>query len=66
LIFEILKSKTTLLDVAVENWVHPFVESLSDAVVENLFDGALWIRKFVATAALNIKDLEYIRSTIIA
>lgn len=29
------KSKTTLLDVAVEDWVHPFVESLSDAIVEN-------------------------------
>src|ERR1700722_11207066 len=41
------KSKTTLLDVPVENWIHPFVESLSDAIVENLSDGALCIKRFV-------------------
>jgi transposase len=48
------KSKTTLLDVAVENWVHPFVESLSDAIVENLSDGADWVRKFVSTSTLKV------------
>ncbi len=55
------KSKITLLDVAVENWVHPFVESLSDAIVENLSDGARWIRKFASTAAPKVKDVEYIQ-----
>jgi len=56
------KSKTTLLDVAVENWVHPFVESLSDAIVENLSDGAMWIRKFVSAIDPKIKDVKYIQS----
>ena len=56
------KSKTTLLDVAVENWVHPFVESLSDAIVENLSDGAMWIRKFVSAVDPKIKDVKYIQS----
>lgn len=55
------KSKTTLLGVAVENWVHPFVESLSDAIVENLADGAAWVRKFVGTSQPKVKDVEWIR-----
>ncbi len=55
------KSKTTLLDVAVENWVHPFVESLSDAIVENLSDGAVWVRKFISASTPKVKDVEWIR-----
>ena len=55
------KSKTMLLDVAVENWVHPFVESLSDAIVENLSDGAVWVRNFVSASAPKVKDVEWIR-----
>lgn len=55
------KSKTTLLDVTVENWVHPFVESLSDAIVENLSDGATWVRKFVSASVPTVKDIEWIR-----
>lgn len=30
------KTKTSLLDVEVENWVHPFVESLSDLIINDL------------------------------
>jgi hypothetical protein len=55
------KSKTTLLDIAVENWVHPFVESLSDAIVENLLDGASWVQKFVSASAPKVKDIEWIQ-----
>jgi hypothetical protein len=55
------KSKTTLLGVAVENWVHPFVESLSDAIVENLDEGAQWIRKSVSASAPEIRGVEYIQ-----
>ena len=56
------KSKTVLLDVAVEDWIHPFVESLSDAIVENLYEGAIWVRKFVSSSAPKTKDIEYIQS----
>lgn len=56
------KSKTTLLGIAVQDWVHPFVESLSDIVVENLTEGAIWVRKFMSASAPNAKDIEYIRS----
>lgn len=56
------KSKTMLLDVPVEDWVHPFVESLGDAIVENLVEGAAWIKKFVNSSDHKIKDVEYIQS----
>lgn len=57
------KSKTTLLDIEVKDWVHPFVESLSDAIVENLEEGANWIRKFIEDSALKVKDIEYVHSS---
>lgn len=56
------KSKTMLLDVSVEDWVHPFVESLSDAIVGNLQEGSTWIRKFVGPTAPQVKDIQYIQS----
>lgn len=37
------KAKTTILDVPVENFIHPFVEGLSDKIVENLQEAAQWI-----------------------
>lgn len=56
------KSKTTLLGVAVEDWVHPFVEALSDAIVADLTEGAMWIRKFASACAPQVKDVESIQS----
>ncbi len=56
------KSKTTILGLAVEDWVHPFVESLSDALVGDLSEGALWIRKFVSANSPKIKGIEDIQS----
>ena len=54
------KSKTTLLDVPVENWIHPFVERLSDAIVGTLSEGANWIERLQANADIRIKGLEEI------
>src|SRR5262249_6606562 len=56
------KSNTTLLDVALKDWVHPFVESLSDAIVEDLQEGVIWIERFVSNASIPIKDVAYIES----
>lgn len=55
------KDKTTLLDTPVENWVHPFVESLSDVIVGSLEEGTLYIRQLVLGQYKNVKGLEYIR-----
>lgn len=41
------KKEVTLLGVRVENWVHPFVESLSDAVINDLHEAATWIKTFL-------------------
>lgn len=59
------KSQTTILGVPVHNFVHPFVESLSDKVVENLIEGAEWVRKLISTPSpLAIKGVEHINSAI--
>ncbi len=46
------KTHTRLLDVPVKNWVHPFIESLSDALVENLEEGAEWIKRLISDPSL--------------
>lgn len=55
------KEKTTLLGVEVLDFIHPFVEALSDQIVETLEEGALWIRQ-VMQQSQNIKGVEYIHS----
>ncbi|MGE3954830.1 MAG: hypothetical protein AB7F31_06580 [Parachlamydiales bacterium] len=37
------KGRTSLLDVEVANWVHPFVENLSDKLVDTVEEGAAWL-----------------------
>jgi hypothetical protein len=54
------KSQTTILDVPVENFIHPFVLGLSDQVVETLEEGAQWIRQQKSHS--KIKGFEDIRS----
>ena len=41
------KEEVTLLGVTVKDWVHPFIESLSDAIVENLEEGVEWLKSFL-------------------
>ncbi len=55
------KSRTTILGSTVENWVHPFVESLSDKIVETVTEGAEWIKEMMASS-LPIRGIEYIES----
>lgn len=55
------KSHTTLLDIPVRDWVHPFVESLSDVIVENLEEGAFQINRLKEnSSSLKIKGIEFI------
>lgn len=51
------KDRTTVLDVAVENFVHPFIESLSDKIVENLEEGAKCIHECMSNFN-SIKGIE--------
>lgn len=54
------KDHTTILGVPVANFIHPFVESLSDKIVENLIEGSTWIDYVVSNANVEIKDVQYI------
>lgn len=56
------KSQTTLLGSEVKDWVHPFVESLSDAVVESIADGANWIHRVMTGELKEIKNAAFMES----
>lgn len=57
------KDRTTVLGVAVNNFVHPFVESLSDKIVETLEEGARWIQSVKENPNMEIKGIEFIEKT---
>jgi hypothetical protein len=57
------KSATTILGVPVDNFVHPFVEGLSDQIVENLEEGVKAIQKCL-TGLVSIKGIKHIHSAI--
>lgn len=54
------KDHTTILDVPVANFVHPFVECLSDQIVDNLIEGAKWIDEVISNPLVEIKGVQYI------
>jgi hypothetical protein len=57
------KSQTTILEVVVNNFVHPFVEALSDHIVEDLAEGAQWIEKVIFNSdSIKIKTIDDISS----
>ena len=56
------KTFTTVLDVQVPHFIHPFVESLSDAIVEDLAQAADWVKAVLTDPSIRIKDLEHIHS----
>lgn len=54
------KSLTTILGVTVKDFVHPFVEGLSDKIVADLAEGAQWIRSVMDNPERQIKQVEFI------
>jgi hypothetical protein len=56
------KDHTTILGVPVANFVHPFVESLSDKIVDNLIEGSQWIDHIISNPTVEIKGIQYIGS----
>lgn len=57
------KSHTTVLGVAVADFIHPFVKALSDQIVEDLMKGAQWIEKTLSSSA-EIKGIASIHAAI--
>ncbi|KKR96857.1 MAG: hypothetical protein UU47_C0006G0018 [candidate division TM6 bacterium GW2011_GWE2_41_16] len=59
------KEQTTILDVPVKNFVHPFIAALSDHIVDDLVEGALWIEHFMThPSSAKIKNVESINDAI--
>lgn len=42
------KSQTSVLNIPVNSWMHPFVENLSDHVAPTIKSGALWIKEYIS------------------
>jgi hypothetical protein len=57
------KTSTTILGVPVDNFIHPFVEGLSDQVIGSLEEGVKWVQKLI-TGASRIKGPKDIQSAI--
>lgn len=55
------KQEVKLLGARVENWVHPFVESLSDRIVANLEQAVVWIDALMNGKVQDIKGPEFIK-----
>ena len=55
------KHNTSLLGVEVTSWIHPFVENLSDKIVESVSDGAMWIEEIMQGGLSTIKGPESIQ-----
>lgn len=53
---------TSILGVPVDYWVHPFVESLSDVLVDDLMGGAKWIRETLFSQSFKPKDLSFVHA----
>lgn len=56
------KENTTVLGVPVKNFIHPFVDSLSDTIVENLSEGCVWMEFVFANPSMEIKGIHHIGS----
>lgn len=53
------REEVQLLGVKVENWIHPFIESLSDKIINSLDEGVLWLKKLIQ-GNVQIKGPEFI------
>lgn len=54
------RSNTTLLDVPLEKFIHPFVESLSDHIADSLEDAVLWMQNLLTQPLQKIKGFDHI------
>lgn len=57
------KGQTTISGTSVTSFIHPFVNALSDQVVETLTQGAEWIKEMALNpASVTIKGIEHVHS----
>lgn len=56
------KSNTTVLGVPVSDFIHPFIDSLGDKIVETLIEGAEWINSVISNPLFEVKGIEHIEN----
>ncbi|MBP9842317.1 MAG: hypothetical protein KBC64_07860 [Simkaniaceae bacterium] len=56
------KTKATILGVEVDDFIHPFVQGLSDKIVRTLMEGAEWIEHLLLDSTIPIKGIDHIRA----
>lgn len=56
------RDEATILGVPIANYIHPFVDALSDKIVENLAEGAKWIDEVISNPSSHIKGIQHIGS----
>lgn len=54
------KQSTSLLGVEVESWIHPFIEGLSDLIVESLEEAAMWLVTALGDSPPHVKGSDWI------
>lgn len=54
------KATTEILGTPVNEYVHPFVQNLSDKIVSSVEDGAAWIQSWLSGEIRMVKDLSTI------
>lgn len=54
------KDHATILGLSVAHYVHPFVEALSDKIVNTVAEGSQWIHDLISNPATEIKGLQHI------
>lgn len=58
------KTNASLLGVPVSNYVHPFIHSLSDVIVDTLSQAADWTYEYMHGKIKTIKDMPHIFHTV--
>ncbi len=58
------KNQAKILDIPVSNWIHPFIEGLSDVIVPTIEEGARWVHDCIVTQTKTYakKDMNHIKS----
>ncbi|MCH9630413.1 MAG: hypothetical protein S4CHLAM37_04120 [Chlamydiia bacterium] len=57
------RANASVLNVTIENYIHPFVLSLSDVIVSSPKEGALWMKQYLDDpSSFEIKDADHVKS----
>lgn len=56
------RTKTSVLGVEVDDFIHPFVYGLSDKIVSTLEEGVIWIEQMLSDPSYEIKGMKHVHA----